>query len=56
LRQEIIWIAPNKKIPKVAQTTGIVDLFDPHSGISDSLCGELPHIKIFMNDGLNLLM
>jgi hypothetical protein len=23
-RQEIIWIALNKKIPKVAQTTGIV--------------------------------
>jgi hypothetical protein len=23
-----------KKIPEVAQTTGIVDVFDPHSGIS----------------------
>jgi len=23
-----------KKIPKVAQTTGTVDIFDPHSGIS----------------------
>ena len=27
-------IAPNEKIPKVAQTTGIVDVFDPRSGIS----------------------
>jgi len=31
-RQEIIWITP-KKTPKVAQTTGTVDIFDPHSGI-----------------------
>ena len=23
-----------KKVPKVAQTTGTVDIFDPHSGIS----------------------
>jgi len=33
-RQEIIWIAPNEKIPKLAQTTGTVDVFDPLSGIS----------------------
>jgi hypothetical protein len=32
-RQEIIWIAPNEKIPKVAQTTGTVYVFDPRSGI-----------------------
>ena len=32
-QQEIIWIAP-KKIPNVAQTTGTIDVFDPHSGIS----------------------
>ena len=32
-RQEIICIAP-KKIPKVAETTGTVDVFDPRSGIS----------------------
>ena len=33
-RQEIIWIAPNEKVPKVTQTTGTVDVFDPRSGIS----------------------
>jgi len=33
-RQEIIWITPNEKIPKVAQRTGTVDVFDPRSGIS----------------------
>jgi len=32
-RQEIIRIAP-KKIPKVAQTTDTVDVFDPCLGIS----------------------
>jgi len=31
-RQEIVWIAP-KKIPKLAQTTGTVDVFDQRSGI-----------------------
>jgi len=31
--QEIIWIAP-KKIPKVAQTIGAVDVFDRRSVIS----------------------
>ena len=40
-QQKIIWIAPNEKIPEVAQTTGTVDVFDPRSGIS----GELPHVK-----------
>ena len=33
-RQEIIWIAPAEKIPKVAQTTVTIDVFDPRSGIS----------------------
>jgi hypothetical protein len=33
-----------EKIQKVAQMTGTVDVFDP-------LCGELPHVQIFMNDG-----
>ena len=38
-------------IPKVAQTTGTVDVFDPHSGISGptSRGGGLPHVKIVMN-------
>jgi hypothetical protein len=31
--QEIIRITPNEKIPKVAQMTGTVDVFDTHSGI-----------------------
>ena len=30
-----------KKIPKVAQTTGTVDVFDPHSGTGDPLRGKL---------------
>jgi hypothetical protein len=33
-RQEIIWIAPNEKIPKFDQTIGTVDVVDPCSGIS----------------------
>jgi hypothetical protein len=33
-RQDIIWIAPAEKIPKVAHTTGTVDVFDQRSGIS----------------------
>ena len=44
-----------EKIPKFAQTTGTVDVFDPHSGISGPLRGELPHLQIFMNDGPNPL-
>jgi len=32
-RQEIVWIAP-KKISKVSQAIGTVDVFDPLSGIS----------------------
>ena len=40
-----------EKIPKVAQTTGTVDVFDSLSGIRDPLRGELPHVQIFMNDG-----
>ena len=44
-----------EKIPKVAQTTGTVDVFNPRSGIRDPLRGELPYVQIFMNDGPNLL-
>jgi hypothetical protein len=33
VRQEIIWIAPIEKFPKVAQTTGTVDVFDMRSCI-----------------------
>jgi len=44
-----------EKIPKVAQTTGTVDVFDPRPRISGPLRGELPHVQIFMNDGPNPL-
>ena len=39
-----------EKIPKVSQTTGPVDVFDPRSGFLDPLREELPHVQIFMND------
>jgi len=52
VRQEIIWIAP-KKIPKVAQTTGTVDVFDPRSDISGPTSRRAPNVQIFMNDGPN---
>ena len=45
-----------EKIPKVAQTTGTVDVFDPRQAFRDPLCRELPHVQIFMNDGPNPLM
>jgi hypothetical protein len=45
-----------KKIPKVAHMTGTVDVFNLCSGFWDALCGELPHVQIFMNDGPNLHM
>jgi len=44
-----------EKIPKFAQTTGTVHVFDPRSGMSGPLHGELPHVQIFMNDGPNPL-
>ena len=40
-----------KKNPKLRQTTGTVDVFDPRSGISGPTSRELPHIQILMNDG-----
>ena len=33
-----------EKIPKVALTTGTVDVFDPRSGISGPIREELPHV------------
>ena len=54
-RQEIIWIAPNEKFPKVAQTTGTVEVFDPRSGILGPTSQRDPHVQIFMNDGPNPL-
>ena len=40
-----------EKIPKVAQTTGTVDI----QAFQDPLRGKLPHVQIFMNDGPNPL-
>ena len=45
----------DEKIPKAAQTTGTVDVFEPRSGISGPLRGELPHDQICKNDGPNSL-
>jgi len=45
-----------EKITKVAQMTGTVDVFVCGQAFQDPLCGELPHIQIFMNDGPNLLI
>ena len=39
-----------EKIPKVAQT-GTVDFLVCVQAFRDPLCGELPHVQIFMNDG-----
>jgi len=36
-----------EKVPKVAQANGTVDVFDPPSGISGPLRGELPYVQIF---------
>ena len=44
-----------EKIPKVAQTTGTVDVFDRVKAFRDPVRGELLHVHIFMNDGPNLL-
>ena len=40
-----------KEIPKVAQTTGTVDVFDPRQAFRDRLREEPLHVQIFMNDG-----
>ena len=44
-----------EKIPKVAQTTGTIDFLIHVQAFRDPLCGELPHVQIFMNDGPNPL-
>ena len=44
-----------EKIPKIAQTTGTVDVFIRVQAFRDPLRGELPHVHIFVNDGLNPL-
>ena len=54
-RQEIIWIALAEIFPNVAQTTGTVDVLIRVQAFRDPFRGELPHVKIFMNDGPNPL-
>ena len=44
-----------EKIPEVAQTTGIVDVFDPRSGISGPTARRASACPVFMNDGPNPL-
>jgi len=43
------------KIPKVAQTTGTVNVLIRVQAFRDPLRGELQHVRIFMNDGPNRL-
>ena len=38
-------------IPNFSQTTGNFDVFDPNSGDSGPLRGELPHVHVFVTDG-----
>jgi len=50
-QQEIIWIAPKKfkkLLRRLAPLTFSIRFRDPFRG-------ELPHVKIFMNDGPNPL-
>jgi len=42
-----------EKIPKDAQTTGTVDVFDLCSGILGPTSRRASHVQIFMNDGPN---
>ena len=53
-RQEITWIAPKKfqtllrRLATLTYTIRVQAFWDP-------ICGELPHVQIFMNDGPNPL-
>ena len=44
-----------EKIPKVAQTTGTVHVYDPRSGISGPTSSRASVVQISMNDGHNPL-
>jgi len=44
-----------EKIPKVAQTTGTIDIFDPRAGILGPTSRRASGCPIFMNDGPNPL-
>jgi len=45
-----------EKIPKVAEMTGTVEVFDPRSGISGPTSQRASVCPNFMNDGSNSLM
>jgi hypothetical protein len=47
------WIVPNKKNPKVTQAP--LTFLIRQRAFQDPPGGELLHVKIFMNDGPNLL-
>jgi len=53
-RQEIIWIAP-KKFQKLLRRLATLTFGILVQGFWDPLCGEIPHVQIFMNDGPNPL-
>jgi len=45
----------NKKIPNLLRRLATLTFFIRVQAFPDTLCGELPHDQIFMNDGPNLL-
>jgi len=44
-----------KKIPKLLRRLAPLMFLIRIQAFQDPLCGELPHVQIFMNDGPNLL-
>jgi len=50
-RQEIIWIA-SKKFQKLLRRLAPLTFLIRAQTFRDPLRGELPHVQIFMNDGL----
>ena len=55
IRERKSFVSRRKKITKFAQTTVPLDVYDLHQTFRDPLRGELPHVKISMNDGPNPL-
>jgi len=49
-RQEIIWIAL-KKFQKLLRRLAPLTFLIRIQAFRGPLCGELPHVQIFMNDG-----
>jgi len=44
-----------KKFQKLLRQLALLTFWIRIQAFRDPLCGELPHVKIFMNDGANLL-